>query len=233
MRRNLIVVRAGDRSLHRRWLDDSRKRGFDLLVSYFGAIEGRHAKGADHYHAMTGPRWPAHDWLWRHRRDLFDAYDHVAFVCDDVDASTRDWNRAFDYCSYFGLDLAQPSILGYVSEPVTLPVEGTLLRYTDWVEEMCAIFSRRALALCGETFRESVSGWSLGRLWAARLPYPAYRMAVLDRVRVTHTNPGGVGTLRPVLNRLGVDPVRESDAMLERFGISLRAGAEVGRLPIP
>ena len=85
MRRNLIVVRAGDNSLHRRWLNDSRARNFDLLVSYYGKLRGRYQNRADHYHEMTGPRWPAHDWLWRNRRELFDRYDRVAFVCDDVD----------------------------------------------------------------------------------------------------------------------------------------------------
>jgi hypothetical protein len=143
MRENLIVVRAGDASLHRRWINDTRARNFDLLVSYYGSSPGRYERKADHYHAMRGPRWPAHDWLWRHRRDLFDRYERVAFVCDDVDADTRTWNAMFDLCGWFGLDLAQPAVAGYVNHAITRPVAGALLRYTTFVEVMCPVFSRR------------------------------------------------------------------------------------------
>lgn len=233
MRRNLIVVRAGDGSLHRGWINDSRIRNFDLLVSYYGKAVDRHRRDADHYHAMVGPRWPAHDWLWRHRRDVFDAYDHVAFVCDDVEADTHTWNRAFDYCRYFELDLAQPALQGYVNAPITFPVDGSLLRYTNWVEVMCPIFSRRALARCGDTFRESVSGWALSQLWAARLPYPDYLIAILDRVVVTHTSKTREGTLRPVLDALGIEPMAEALAMLTRHGLAWRKPVTIARLPRP
>ena len=230
MRRNLIVVRAGDASLHRRWVNDSRTRNFDLLVSYYGATPGRHAARADHYHAMRGPRWPAHDWLWRHRREVLDAYDHVAYVCDDVDADTRAWNLVFDLAAWFGLDLAQPAIVGHVNHPVTAPVAGALLRYVDFVELMCPVFSRRALERCADTFGESVSGWGLDYLWRARLPWPAYKCAIVDRVRVAHVTPTRAGTLRPVLDALAVDPPAESAALLARRGIAPSAPVEHARL---
>ena len=35
-RRNLVVVRAGDSSLHPGWLAGPGERNFDLVVSYFG-----------------------------------------------------------------------------------------------------------------------------------------------------------------------------------------------------
>ena len=233
MRRNLIVVRAGDASLHRRWINDTRVRNFDLLVSYYGAIPGRHERKAEHYHAMRGPRWPAHDWLWRHRRDLFDRYDRVAFVCDDIDADTRTWNAVFDLVDWFGLDLAQPAITGYVNHPITRRVAGSLLRYTTFVELMCPVFSRRALALCGDTFGESVSGWGLDALWSARLPWPDYKLAVIDRLTVVHTSPMRAGTLRPVLDAIGVDPLAEVQAVLARNGLSFPVPVEHARLPLP
>lgn len=231
-RRNLIVVRAGDMSLHRRWMDDSRSRNFDLLVSYYGRAPGRYQGRCDHYHAMTGPRWPAHDWLWRNRRELFDRYERVAFVCDDVDAVTRVWNAMFNLCEWFDLDLAQPAITGYVNVPITMPVAGSVLRYTDWVEVMCPVFSRRALAICGDTFRESVSGWSLGRVWGSRLPHPDYRIAIVDALTVAHTSVTRQGDLRPVLDALGIEPSDEAATMLARLGLERAPPREIGQLPI-
>ena len=232
VRRFLIVVRAGDRSLHRRWLNDSRARAFDLLVSYYGAQPGRYASRAEHYDAWPGPRWPAHDRLWRERRELFDRYDHVAFVCDDVDADTRTWNALFRLADWFGLDLAQAAVDGYANHPITMPVAGAFLRYTDFVEVMCPVFSRRALARCGDTFGASVSGWGLEALWTARLPYPDYRTAIVDRLRVTHTSRTRGGTLRPVLDALGVEPAAEAKALLERHGLVAGVPRELARLSL-
>ena len=233
MRRNLIVVRAGDNSLHRRWMNDSRARNFDLLVSYYGKLSGRYQNRADHYHEMTGPRWPAHDWLWRNRRELFDRYDHVAFVCDDVDAVTSSWNLMFNLCEWFELDLAQPVIGGYANHAITRPVADCVLRYTNFVEVMCPVFSKGALALCGDTFGELVSGWGLEFFWAARLPYPQFKTAVVDSVRVVHSSPTRAGPLRPVLDALGIDPVEELYGTLARLGVTDPRPIEIARLPMP
>jgi hypothetical protein len=238
MRHNLIVVRAGDTSLHRRWMNDSSARKFDLLVSYYGAVRyygsvrGRYENRSDHYHEMPGPRWPAHDWLWRNRREIFDRYDRVAFVCDDVDAVTASWNLMFELCERFDLDLAQPAIDGYVNFAITQPVEGLLMRYTNNVEIMCPVFSRRALALCGDTFGEVVSGWGLEFVWASLLPYPQFKMAIVDQVCVSHTRPTREGSLRPVLDALGVDPKVERNEMLARRGLSDPQMVEIARLSL-
>lgn len=232
MRRNLIVARAGDASLHRRWMNDSCARKFDLLVSYYGSFRGRYENRADHYHEMQGPRWPAHYWLWRNRREIFDRYDRVAFVCDDVDAVTASWNLMFDLCEWFDLDLAQPAIGGHANHAITRPVEGSLLRYTNFVEIMCPVFSRRALALCGDTFDQVVSGWGLELVWAALLPYPQFLMAIVDKVCVIHTRATRKGPLRPVLDALGVDPEVEWKETLARLGMSDLKRVEIARLSL-
>ena len=218
-RANLLVVRAGDASLHERWLAGAARRNFDLLVSYYGDTPGRFNRGVEYYHAMKGARWPAHDELWKHQRSLFEAYDFVGFACDDVDADADRWNRAFQGCAWYELDLAQPAVEGHYSWEITRPVPGSMLRYTSFVEAMCPIFSRRALALVAHTFGESVSGWGLSFVWSKLLPWPQYRSAILDAVTVTHTTPPRQGTLRATLDTLGIDPMKERGDMLARYGI--------------
>jgi len=34
-RRNLVIVRAGENSLHRQWLDSEKERNWDLFVSWY------------------------------------------------------------------------------------------------------------------------------------------------------------------------------------------------------
>jgi hypothetical protein len=231
-RRNLIVVRAGDDSLHRRWIEGDA-RSFDLMVSYFGEMPGRFKGRAEHYNVIRGPRWPAHDWLWRHQREIFDRYERVAFVCDDVDARTADWNQLFALAEWYALDLAHPAIVGYPSMPITAPVDRCLLRYVDRIDVMCPVMSRQTLARVGDTFGESVSGWGLTRLWAERLPYPAHRSAIVDRVRVAHATPVRQGSLRPVLDRLGIEPHAEVEALLARHGLEHAPPREHARLSLP
>ena len=61
-RRNLVVLRAGDASLHPGWLD-REVRDFDLFVSYYGSTPGRHADSADLYEMRSGPKWTGIDAL--------------------------------------------------------------------------------------------------------------------------------------------------------------------------
>ena len=218
MRRNLIVVRAGDRSHHPHWLG-AGERDFDLFVSYYGKIPGQFRGKADHYEAGEGPRWPAHDRLCRERWDLLGAYDYIAFVADDVKARQSSWDDLFAICRRYALDLAQPAVKGPVSHQITRPQAGCVLRYTNFVEIMCPVFSRASLALLRDTFGESVSGWGLDFLWPKHLPYPRHRMAIVDAIRVRHSR--APSTLAPVLAGLGISAQQELDRLLALHGLTM------------
>jgi hypothetical protein len=229
-RRNLLVVRAGEESLHPSWLNASRPRDFDLLVSYYGDVPGRYREMADVYHAMKGPRWPAHNELCRTQPALFESYDYVAFACDDLGARQMTWNRLFDACRRFELDLAQPAIRGHRSHTITRPVDGCALRFTDFVEVMCPVMSRRAFGELKSTFGESVSGWGLDYLWSEISTRKGWRVAIIDAVRVRHSRPIREGTLAPLLASLGVDPKEEADALRRRHALAEAKPQELGRL---
>jgi hypothetical protein len=230
MRKNLVIVRAGDNSLHSRWLGNNQERDFDLLVSYYGATPGRFEGECDHYHAMAGPRWPAHHAICSRYWDLLSSYDRVAFVCDDLDASLETWTRLFEICRRYELDLAQPAILGYCNHQITLPQNGVILRYTNFVEIMCPVLSARALERVRGSFGESISGWGLEFLWSRVLPYPDYKVAIVDCVCVVHTGPARQGSLRPVLDRLGIDPDDEFGQLMRKHGVETFQFIEHARL---
>ena len=232
MRKNLLIVRAGDASLHPRWLEGGRPRNFDLLVSYFGATPDLFSKDGEYYHVMTGPRWPAHHAICSRNAALLANYQHVGFACDDLEATTDTWNQAFQFCDWYELDLAQPAIEGHVMREITKPEAGCLLRYVSYVELMCPVFSRRALMRLQDTFAESVSGWGLPFVWSLRLPYPEFKMAIIDSVRVVHTSPVREGTLRPTLDALGIDPREEMKQVMARHGIERFWMGEHARLRI-
>ena len=61
-RRNLVIVRAGDASLHEQWLAGDGERNWDLIVNYFGDDPARYRNEDVRRIDSKGPKWPAlHD----------------------------------------------------------------------------------------------------------------------------------------------------------------------------
>ncbi len=191
-RRNLVLVRAGQNSLHRQWTRDidPADRSWDFCVSsYVDRTVTPDDPDADYHivqsdvqkwqavHQLLGPDSP----LWR--------YDFIAFPDDDLAWSWRGVNIAFERMRDFDLLLAQPSLdpAGHVIHGITRTNPDTALRYTNFVEVMTPIFSRAALRLCAPSFALSRSGFGLDHLWPKLLGEPAHRIAILDETSVVHT----------------------------------------------
>jgi hypothetical protein len=196
-RRNLVVLRAGKTSLHHSWTRDiaSSERNWDLCVSYYDP-DLPHSLGELEYltHQPTPHGTPA-------VYDLFFAgsplwhYDLVWLPDDDLATGWGDINRLFHLARAYGLDLAQPSLAQrpdcFFSHPVTLQQPDNILRYTNFVEALCPVFSRRALRVCIGSFRDSRSGYGLDYLWPRFLGGPSARLAIIDAISVIHTRPAG------------------------------------------
>lgn len=191
--RNLVIVRAGDESLHESWTSAER-RDFDLFVSYFGDRPGRYAHGCDFYEQRKGPKWPCLGALLREQPALLDEYDCVWFPDDDLAADTATIDRMFAFFRACGISLAQPALTrdSYCTWRTLRQQSSCLLRYTRFVEIMAPLFSREALQLCAPTFTESESGWGLDWLWPQLCETAGLgRMAVIDATPVRHTRPCG------------------------------------------
>ena len=218
-RRNLVVVRAGDDSLHRQWLGSGGRRDFDLCVSYYGSTLGRHRDDADLYEARPGPKWPGIDALLHERPDLLDRYDAFWFPDDDLAVDKEGVDRMFAFFHAFRLSLAQPALTrdSYFTWETLLQKEGCHLRYGGFVEVMAPLFSRAALRLCWPTFSESRSGWGLDWLWPPLCQGAGIgRIAVIDATPVRHTRPVGGELYR---NHPDLEPRRDAERLLGRRGI--------------
>ena len=231
-RTNLIIVRAGDHSCHPQWTRGG-ERSFDLMVSYFGKQPDRFRAEADHYHAMIGPRWPAHHDICQNQWDLIRQYEFVAFICDDIEATATDWNALFATCRDHHLDLAQPAIKGHANYEITKPNKDCLLRFTDFVEVMCPIFHRPMLDELRWTFAESKSGWGLNWLWAHAIRESKHRAAIIDAIPVRHGRPMGEGELYSVLKSQGINAKGERDTIFSKYGVKPAVTRELERVLKP
>lgn len=237
--RNLVVLRAGDHSLHPEWIRGGR-RDFDLFISYYGKTPGRHAQDADLYEARPGPKWPCIALLLQAHPQLLDEYEAFWFPDDDLSVSTEVINRMFAFFCAHRLHLAQPALTpdSYYTWNTLLQDPSCHLRFTSFVEVMAPLFSREALRVCAPTFGESQSGWGLDWVWpmlCRRAGLDA--IGVIDATPVCHTRPVGGELYR---NHAGMDPRADAQRVVEKYGVQeVRAVAKysvqgrVREVPLP
>jgi hypothetical protein len=196
-RPNLVVLRAGATSLHKSWVRDidDEDRSWDLCISSYSPDPD---PGFDE--AEYGTHQP-HQRKFQALHDLFFAgsplwgYERIWFPDDDLMTRRSDINLIFHLARTYDLDLSQPSLLPvdgcFITHGITRQQPNSVLRYVDFVEIMCPVFSARALRICLGTFRDSLSGFGLDHLWPALLGGGRSRMAVIDATGVVHTRPLG------------------------------------------
>ena len=216
--RNLVVLRAGDASLHPEWLSGP-SRDFDLFLSYYGTVPGRYERDADFYERRPGPKWSCVAELLAANAWLLEEYQAIWFPDDDLSVDTDMINRMFAFFHAHQLCLAQPALTrnSYYTWSTLLQDERSYLRFTGFVEVMAPIFSQAALAACRHTFGESRSGWGLDWVWPTLCRSAGLdRIAVIDATPVHHTRPVGGELYR---NHLDLDPRADAARIIRRYGL--------------
>lgn len=219
-RRNLVILRAGDASLHEQWLEGGTERNWDLIVNYFGDDAQRYRRDDVRRIDSKGPKWPALHDLIRQLGDEVFAYERVWLPDDDLRASKDGINALFDIFAKHRLMLAQPALTpdSHLGHLITLRNRAFRLRFTNFVEIMAPCFSRDFLREMLPTFNENLSGWGLDLLWPSRIA-DGSRIAIIDAVGVCHTRPVGGPNYQHLRNG-GKDPRQEMGELLVKYGLT-------------
>lgn len=228
-KRNLIIARVGDRSLHREWLQPAEFKNFDLCLSYYGDKPDRYAHDGEYYFESKGTKWPKLYELMESLGDSILEYDAIWFPDDDISTNAQDIARMFDLFHEQELILAQPALSQNAFFQVTVRHIDYKLRYTHFVEVMVPIFSKEALRVCWPTFRNNLTGWGLEHVWAKLLNYPHKKIAILDETPVKHTRPPGQGDLYSnIRSQLNINILDNNETkMLEEYGIVAPEPSEI------
>ncbi|NVO57713.1 hypothetical protein HW561_18095 [Rhodobacteraceae bacterium B1Z28] len=225
MKKNLVVVRAGSKSLHHRWQEIGYEdRNYDLLVSYFS--DDAYARfvpepGVEAV-LVKGGKW---DGLFGtlSDRDL-SQYDYFWLPDDDLDISASDVNALFESMLVYGLRIAQPSLTldSYFSHFVFSQCPGFVLRYTNYIEIMAPCMHRDILMKALPLFRGTMSGYGLDYIWCRWAEAGAFRTAILDEIAMHHTRPIGKN-LKAVMAETSKLSSEEEEAVLkDMFDLSRR-----------
>lgn len=216
-KRNLVFLRVGDTSTHREWIGDPATRSYDVWLDYYG--EGDSSKWAgDPAHLTDGPGTTK----FKRARALLpelSRYEAVWFPDDDISVTPAGVERLFETFHALDMLLAQPSLAdgSYVSHEITRWNGSFVVRFTNFVEAMCPLFSRAALQACAPSFDQSVSAFGLDEVWARILGDPRDRVGMIDAAPVVHTRPIGAGTWR---RPEGFDPERDRAKIFAAYGVT-------------
>jgi Protein of unknown function (DUF707) len=219
-RRNLVIVRAGNSSLHPEWLKGDEGRTWDIVVNYFGDDPDLYKEPDVTRIDSKGPKWPALYDLLNSNPEFISNYDYIWLPDDDLAATKADINTLFDLVKRYRLEVAQPALSwdSYYSHITTLRNNRTKVRYTNYVEVMAPCFCSAMLQKALPLFNSNLSGWGLDYLWTALAQDPQNGIAIIDEVTVRHTRPVG-GPNYKRLRETGVSPWDEMRALCKAHGL--------------
>ena len=218
-RRFLVVVRAGDTSLHPTWVDPARPRSFDLVVSYYGRDPQKYRDGPFPRIDDPGQKFIGAQRLLQ-REPFWRDYDYVWLPDDDLATDQDEIDELFARMDAAGLELGHPALdwHSHYWHVVMVRSPSFSMRCADFVELMGPVFSRRFLERCLPTFDANLSGWGLSFVWPHMLGPGLQRCAIIDDATVTHTRPFG-GPTYDLLRKLGRDPRDELHELMRKYGL--------------
>ena len=218
-RRNLVIVRAGEQTLHRTWLENGSQRDWDLIVSWYGTIPYEKV-GDERIITVSGGKWDGIYKTIEAIPNLLEKYDYIWLPDDDIATDCQTINRIFGLMYQNKLNVGQPSLSwdSYFSHFITLNVPGLHLRFTNMVETMVPCFESKTLKKILPLFEDTMTGFGLDWIWT-RLENDNHRKAaIFDCITVHHTRPVGVFLFSRAVNS-GRDPILELRNITIRFGL--------------
>lgn len=189
--KNLVVVRAGSKSLHKGWISsESSLRGFDLLVCCYSPEAMDENSTGVSYVFSPGNKISGYNKLIKEDYSILAGYDRVAFLDDDLKASHNTIKRCFDIGEKENLFIWQPSLdwTSYFTYAGTLQVKGISVRYVNYVEMMAPFFKLDALEKVKDLFDMGFES-GIDLIWCSMVA-PG-RCGIIDETPVFHTRPVG------------------------------------------
>jgi hypothetical protein len=235
--RYLLLLRAGDHSLHPRWISPTVPRLWDLHLSYFGSRDdpfGTLSPGVS-FSREPGTKFIGlADCMDKHP-EFLERYEYIGFPDDDLDTDTTCWNTAFSTLSRLGAAMGQPSLdwRSYYFHDIVLRRPQFEYRVTDFVEMMAPIIQRDFLREIIPTWRYNQSSIGLDYLWRIKAGHEGKELVIVDACSMYHTRPMEGGTqYKAARLASGKSKAQELRELFDKFDITdLSRHAFCGVLP--
>lgn len=214
MRRNLVIARVGNRSLHPHWLEATKERSWDLYLCPFQELSVTPDYDCTLGTVISGPKWAG-------LRELLNSwngwqnYEYIWLPDDDILTSQDDVDAMFRLGEALQFNLFAPALQenSYYAHYITMRNRSFAARRVGFVEIMVPCFKTSVLKELLPTLDLTTTGWGWGldSVWPKLLNYKG--LGVLDSVPVLHTR--AVGAFRDP--DLGKRVLEESDRLLRTY----------------
>lgn len=219
MSKYLVVIRCGDNSLHKNWVNDNSK--FDVILSYFGDNIPYRLDNIKYVHHFKGSKWEGLYDLFHNHQELWKDYDYVWLPDDDLDSTAENINSFLELVEKYQFDLCQPALTtdSYFSYKDLLQNNDLIYRETNFVEVMAPCFSKRIFLKAYQTFNENKSGWGLDFYWPILFKKENIKIGIIDSAPIHHTRP--VGIAGHGSNDKNLSPLKELHQLLEKYSLKM------------
>ncbi len=192
--RNLVIVRAGDKSLHRGWGANDPGCEFDLIVSYYGTDPSAFRLPYENRVDYKGGKWDGIHALLTERPELLDRYRYIWFPDDDLEADRATIEALFTNMRRLDLHVAQPALTldSYYTHLPFLRCKSFEFRLVDRIEVKAPCMRADIAAKMLPLFKHSMSGFGLDSLWTRLAEQNLGTSAVFDALPVRPTRPVGI-----------------------------------------
>lgn len=219
-RKSLVFCQAGQSACLDGWVH-TEERDWDLLVNYYDAKGLRYGVG-EYVFFQKGTKFTAMKLLSERFPEIFQAYDHVMFIDDDVEVEPGQIDQMFAACRAHGLDLAQMSLTDDSAcnwAALYSRGQNPAPRSVSGVEIMMPVLSSRALGWIRPTLGQSISGFGLDLVWGKIVTDKGGRVAVLDHIAARHVRGADQagGAYYQYLRRHHINAKAELWALINRY----------------
>jgi len=219
---NLVVVRAGSKSLHANWLAlPHEDRNWDLIVSYFdeAAFNAHPPQTGVQKVLLRGGKW---DGLFKtfSQCESHTQYAHIWLPDDDIATDGAAINMMFDQAKRYDLAVCQPALThdSYYSHFLFMKCPEFSIRYTNYIEIMIPCLEASLFAQALPLFEDTMSGFGLDYIWC-RLPGAGpHKAAILDEVTMHHTRPIGSQLKSNIVDQKGKTAKEEGAKLRAQMG---------------
>ncbi|SMF59731.1 hypothetical protein SAMN02745866_03844 [Alteromonadaceae bacterium Bs31] len=178
--KNLIFTSSGDWSNVADWLGEARN--WDLWLCYYGDTSHKNALDADYYHEHKAGKFPNVFYAYQQWPEIFNRYDAIFVLDDDIIISTSDLNRLFNIRIEYDLWLLQPTFSprGKISHRLTKTRGFRKLTFTNFVEVCTVLFKQSKFVEFMSVYDPKLVGWGVD-FWLTD-----YFYGKEDKIAVTH-----------------------------------------------
>lgn len=209
----LIFTSAGENANIPHWIKGHKD--FDLWVSYYGEQENKFEEYADYYVAKKGGKFPNFYFFYQKYQDIISQYDAVLITDDDLIISATELTKLFHIREQYDLWILQPSFdrRGKVSFELNEVQALSTLRYSNFIEVTCPLFSKDKLDEFMAIYDPKLIGWGVD-IWFSEVfskqDIDKNKIAIIDEVScINPRDKTKIGQLREIDKLQNTDKRKE------------------------